>query len=358
MTSMHPIAPDLISVVIQGPLYRGHWPGRGIEACLTSVRQYLPGAEVIVSTWPGAEIDGLVVDRVIQSPDPGGIRDVSGNLLNLNRQLVSTLAGIKCATRPYVMKLRADLNLTSPMFACAGEYTDDMPSCASQRLFRAPVTISTLFIRDPVWFPMLYHISDLAHFGLRDDLLAFWDQPIFHPEVLCHSRPRRNPFGNYQGFSLAKMNAEQALMTGFLRKHGLLIHLDHPCQVRTHDLNHWETILSHNFRVLDYKDAGIDFPEHLIHSIISPQTIFSAHAIAKAATRTPMQRRWRRIRVWLNQYVLCYGQLVWWVPAVSIMLFSISPALARRVRNAWRKVRGNRRSLPDETKVDNGAQRH
>jgi len=339
---MYPVPPNLISVVIQGPLCRGRWLERGADACIASVRNHLPGAEVIVSTWAGENIGELDFDQLVISTDPGSVRDCSGNSINTNRQLVSTLAGIKVATRPYVMKLRADLNLAAAIFARMGTFQDASASCQC-RLFKEPITLTTLFIRDPAWFPMLYHISDLVQFGRREDMLVLWDQPVFVENDLCLPWPRRNPFGNYQGFSRVKMNAEQALMVGMLRKRGFNIQLDYPCQVKTAELERWENLLSHNFHVMDYEDAGIDFPERLIRAVISPRTLFTAAAIHEMAVYTPIKRRLRRIRVWLNQYVLCYLQLAWWVPAFSIILFCVSPSLAKRIRKLWQKIRGSKR---------------
>jgi len=344
---MHSISSNLISVVIQGPLYRRHGPDRGIDACIASVRRHLPDAEIITSTWAREDVDGLDTDQLVISADPGFFMDCSDNMLNTNRQLVSTLAGIKAATRPYVMKLRADLNLTTPALASIGRFQTDSTT-GRQRFFKAPITLTTLFIRDPARFPMLYHLSDLAQFGRREDMLTFWDQPMFTEDMVCLSQPRRNPFGSYQGFSRIRMNPEQALMIGMLRKCGLPIHLDHSCQIRTADLDLWEDILSHDFHVLDYEAAGIDFPERLKHGLISPKVIFTAKTIRKIATHTPMQRRLRRMRVWLNQYVLCYGQMAWWISTMSSILFSISPSFAKHVRHIWRKARGSQRPSRDD----------
>jgi len=344
---MYFVSTSLISVVIQGPLYRKHRPGRGIDVCIASIRHYLPGAEVVVSTWAEENTAGLDADQLVISADPGSILDCSGNVINTNRQLVSTLAGIKAATRPYVMKFRADLNMTAATFARMGTFQDDS-AFGQHRLFMEPITMTTLFIRNPAWFPMLYHISDLVQFGRREDMLRLWDQPVFAEDDLCLPQPRRNPFGNYQGFSRVRMNAEQALMIGMLRKCGFQIELDYPCQVKTADLEQWESILSHNFHVLDYENAGIDFPERLVRAVISPRTIFSAKAVREITRHAPLQRRLRRVRVWLNQYVLCYLQLAWWVPAASTILFSISPPLAKRVRRLWQKIRGNKRPSQDD----------
>lgn len=58
-----------ISIVIQGKV--------DIEKtlkCIESVREYLPGAEIILSTWKGENVKGLDYDQVIFSDDLGAFR--------------------------------------------------------------------------------------------------------------------------------------------------------------------------------------------------------------------------------------------------------------------------------------------
>ena len=49
-----------ISVVVQGQVRDGE-----IEVCLSSIRKYLPGATIILSTWDGSNVKGLDYDKLI-----------------------------------------------------------------------------------------------------------------------------------------------------------------------------------------------------------------------------------------------------------------------------------------------------
>ncbi|HHQ2716927.1 TPA: WavE lipopolysaccharide synthesis family protein [Pseudomonas aeruginosa] len=342
---MRMIDPGLISVVIQGPLYRKLSSTRGIEACITSIRRHLPGAEVIVSTWPDEDISGLDADLVLQSKDPGPMRDCSGSVLNTNRQLVSTKAGIQASTRPYVMKFRADHNLTSPTLASLGEYAG---SASHGRLFAQPLTITNLFIRNPARCPMLYHISDLVIFGTREDMLKFWDLDIFSYEEIFNQKPNLNPFGNYLGYSAMKMIPEQSYMIALLRKHGLEVDIDHPCQVRSADLALWESVLHADFRTLEWRVSGVDFPERFMNNGYSMNTLYGVKDIRNAAELGPTGRRLRRAQVWVNQYLLNCLRLAWWVSFASIVLFATSPSLAKRVRSVWKMLRGVTHPNPEK----------
>ena len=55
-----------ISIVVQGAVDPKNTP-----KCLTSIRKYLPGAEIILSTWEGTDCTGLDYDVLVLNKDPG-----------------------------------------------------------------------------------------------------------------------------------------------------------------------------------------------------------------------------------------------------------------------------------------------
>ena len=84
-----------ISVVVQGAIDQNNTP-----LCITSIRKYLPKAEIILSTWEGSDTENLDYDILVLNKDPGGYRDICTKFVNnLNRQLVSTSNGIKKASK-------------------------------------------------------------------------------------------------------------------------------------------------------------------------------------------------------------------------------------------------------------------
>ena len=102
-----------ISVVVQGAVDKENTP-----LCLKSIRKYLPGSEIILSTWKGTNIESLDYDKVMLNSDPGGYKDryVHTFTNNTLRQLVSTKNGLRRATRKYIIKMRSDLILRSNSF--------------------------------------------------------------------------------------------------------------------------------------------------------------------------------------------------------------------------------------------------
>ncbi|GFZ74515.1 LPS biosynthesis protein [Pseudomonas amygdali pv. eriobotryae] len=271
------------------------------------------------------------------SDDPGAFVDDAGNQININRMLRSTLCGIQAASRPYVMKMRADHNLTSPALAVIGQSDDAEPG--ETKLFETPITTTTLYIRDPERLPMLFHISDLVQFGTRDAMLAMREQPLFERRTLFNDKPSRNPFGNFIGYTSARMVTEQALMLGVMRRKGIDARLGRPCEVGLSNLKLWDNVLRRNFRVLNHSEAGVDFPERFLTSRRVLSTLYKASAIEQLRGIDPKRYRLRIARIWLNQYLLTCLRPGWWVSFATIVLFSSSPTFAKRVRSYWRTLR-------------------
>lgn len=326
-----------ISVVIQGPLYRDADAARNIFTCIASIKKYLPHAEIIISTWQQEDVCGLDVDRILLLDDPGGFLDCSGNQINTNRMLLSTSEGVQAATRPYVMKLRSDHNLTSAALAVIG--MPESSRAPATRLFDTPITVTTLYIRNPERVPMLFHLSDLAQFGTRDAMLALWQQPLIEQQELLNGRPFRNPFGNFTGYSSARMLPEQSIMLGALRKQGIDVRLANPSQVSMKYLKLWDGVLSSNFSVLDHAEAGVDFPERFLSNAFPLKTLYTAAEIEALGGLSPKGYRLRMTSILLNKYLLSCFRPAWWISLACIVLFNLSPSLARNMRSYWRRAR-------------------
>ncbi len=89
------------TIVIQGPQ-----TADSISA--GNAHRYLEIADVVVSCWDGDDVsgfDGLPV-KIVSQPLPKASKAV--NAQNIYYQCVSTLHGIRAATTPYAIKVRAD----------------------------------------------------------------------------------------------------------------------------------------------------------------------------------------------------------------------------------------------------------
>ena len=163
-----------ISVVVQGAIDK-----KLTSKCLKSIREHLPEAEIILSTWEGSNVEGLDYDILLLNQDPGGykhdfaIYNAPRSMNNFNRQLVSTLNGIKKVNRKYILKLRTDLILTNSNFLSYWNLFESRDS--EYTLFKHRVLCSSIYSRENscqsgTGFPTPFHPSDFWFFGLATDL--------------------------------------------------------------------------------------------------------------------------------------------------------------------------------------------
>ena len=174
-----------ISVVVQGPVQslsdRGQEEGI-TKKCIDSVRKYLPGAKIILSTWHNQDLSDLYYDELVLCDDPGrNIRqykkDGSPKYYNNNRQIISTAEGLKRVTTKYAVKLRSDNYLTSNGFVVLQK---KFPTrCKQYKFLQERVVVANAFTRKYAkGHKVAFHLSDFFYFGLAKDLLMLWDLPL------------------------------------------------------------------------------------------------------------------------------------------------------------------------------------
>lgn len=199
-----------ISVVIQGAL------SFGTKAVLKSLRTALPGAELILSTWEGTEVDGLDFDKVVLSPDPGAqiADEVSGIMNNVNRQIVSSAAGLKVVSKPFVLKTRTDIIINSAEFlAYFGKYDNKTPY-----IFKNCLLICNYYTRNPRAMEICVHPSDWLLFGNAEDVRLYYShiplQTDQDAEWFRFRKKSKTLFTNY----LSRFTPEQYIFIFFLRQ--------------------------------------------------------------------------------------------------------------------------------------------
>lgn len=254
-----------ISVVVQGVL------APATPECLTSVRRFLPGAEIILSTWTGADTSGLDFDILVQSQDPGGIRhdfaiqNVKNSSNNFNRQRLSTNAGLAKATRPYALKLRSDLILQGAGFLT---YWDLFPARnRAYTFFKHRVLCGSLYARehsdqDGNGFPLPFHPTDFWFLGLCEDLREYFDCPrqtTTEGGDWVFKYPNRVPYTT----QLWRYAPEQYLCLNWVKKHRPCVCFEDWSDWNAENIELSNQVLYNNFIFLGYRQTGIYSPKHL-----------------------------------------------------------------------------------------------
>ena len=245
------IKPKLISVVIQGPLYRDNDKAfDGADKCVKSIRKYLPEAEIIISTWEDESLENLDFDFAIKNKDPGG--DLKGNV---TRQIISTYAGIQKSTRPYILKFRANLTLKNSNITSICIVEKDFTNSKFKfRDFR--ITTTNLILRNPRKYHLLFHISDLVQFGRRNDMEDLWK---IESNELSRNELIRQFLPNADNKVLDGFVPEQIIALRWLKANQTEFNLKDERTVSISLIKIWEEILIVNFHIIDFEKSGINF---------------------------------------------------------------------------------------------------
>jgi hypothetical protein len=170
------ITPDLLSVVLQGPLQTDRSAVDALNERLRSVRLHLPGAAVIVSTCsPMDDTACIDADRVVRCEDPGALPPYKqgSKANNINRQIASTRAGLAQVITPFALKLRTDTTLSSGGLLHAYATWQRAPG-----LHARAIAVGGRFTLDPRAFERLpFHFSDVVQLGRTADLRKLWAAP-------------------------------------------------------------------------------------------------------------------------------------------------------------------------------------
>lgn len=260
------IEPTQLSVVIQGPVVGGPDIPRAQRftfRAVASVRRVLPDAHIILSTWEGSDVRDLEVDDLVISADPGPFilknPGYPEYVNNVNRQIASTLAGLRATKREFAIKLRSDCELLHDGFL---GHWDEFPQRSKDlRVFSSRIVCGELFTRDPRIISYLFHPADIFHFGKTKDLLRYWDVPPAPAEetLFWRDRIRTRLFGGTEGLEVRYV-PEQYIWLGALRKAGHEFALGQCCEIPRHLIGASELSILNNFRIVDERSLGVVFP--------------------------------------------------------------------------------------------------
>ncbi len=247
-----------ISVVVQGPITgkaTDKIENRHTYVCLKSIRKILPGATIILSTWENADIADLDYDHVIQSKDPGYFKlwDYIPNVLrndSSNRQIVSTMNGLKLCKTKFSIKMRSDLIFKSSNFLDYYEKFNNLPFDMDYKILKQRVVALTT-INPHRRFKHPFSMCDWFIFGLTEDLMNIFDIPLITEETL---KGEKN--GNY--FSVTNnYSTEQYFWFAFLSKYRK-IPFHNFIDTTNNNIETSEKYFANNCILLSARRAGLD----------------------------------------------------------------------------------------------------
>lgn len=233
----------LISVVVSGPVIIIEKDGElfnTTQHCCESIREKMPGAEIVFSTWENEKISGIDCDILVRSEDPGGANQKDGG--NINRQICSRRAGIKAATRQYVLAIRSESHILNTDFleywGKYEKYSNDIEWKFLNKRVIIPATM-------PASRAKLFHMGDWYYFGEKDDVLKLWDLPYWEKGTRNITQ------------SDLMYNAHRYVITAFIRKYHEL-QFDKRSDINGMNRVIYEKVVANNFVVTGFLEYGID----------------------------------------------------------------------------------------------------
>jgi len=218
--------------------------GRNLtQNLIESITLHFPNSPIIFSTWESENVDFASGVKLIVSKDPGsGIRFLgSKEKNNINRQIISTRAGLTEVVTELVVKLRSDLIIDNKRLE---KIIQNLPKTLNHRL---SIFDNYVVVLDRLTFSpekkdnFTLHVTDMLQAGRTSDVMKMWniktmtlEQEVFYqnftPEELAL-------VGNH----LPEFRAEQYFWNQLIEKElgfGIQFTLDRtlPSEIRVEEL--------------------------------------------------------------------------------------------------------------------------
>lgn len=215
-----------LSIIIQGPIEHGISVVTQLPITLSlclSIKRLLPRAEVILSTWADEDVKGIPFDVLVQSHDPGPQGLLDGFVTNnVNRQIITTRAGLQTAGRKFAMKIRSDIELLGT------EFLEKLPLIprisGDEAIFSHKIIANNLSSRNARavekrmpghW--LLFHPSDHLHAGYTSDLSFLWDISLQSEQDATYYLNTFRP-NKYRDNELSRLTPEQFVFISAMNK--------------------------------------------------------------------------------------------------------------------------------------------
>ena len=226
---------------------------------INRIKELLPDAEIIVSTWENANIDGIECDKLILNKEPEAEYFIEGaeHKLNINRMLLSTKEGIKQSTRKYILKLRSDLRLDNINFLKEYfKYPVRNPKYVITKERIVCISIFSLEYEEDsgIRYYTPFHVSDWCCFGLAEDIRMLFDIELvdakdYSQYFRIHNITKRYPI-SWMNDRLWRYPPEQYITSNLARKK-FEFRFDHCLDYDEKLCGLSENIIINNFIIVD-----------------------------------------------------------------------------------------------------------
>lgn len=156
----------MLDLILQGPIYP--YTRDIVDYYLT----YNKTGKIIVSCWEDSSTDYFTDFRIVivKSKDPS-----FRGLGNVNRQIVSSLAGLRASSNEYCVKLRTDQKVSHSSFEVMNNFYSKY-SKQEEFSLKLNKKVSPIFVLG-VYKRFAFHPSDHVFLGQRENLIQLFNIP-------------------------------------------------------------------------------------------------------------------------------------------------------------------------------------
>lgn len=179
LTDLTFVADTDITFVFQGP-----W-NASLRANVEQTRRVFPSASFIISSTDRRVKNEHYNAEIVISTDPGALppykRGTDAPENNVNRQIVSTRAGLARVRTQYAVKIRTDCSMNSRAFVAHYErFVLNLGRMPSRMLASSVYTLHPQGIEG-----LPFHVSDWFFFGKTSTLREYYDVPLMRVSDAC-----------------------------------------------------------------------------------------------------------------------------------------------------------------------------
>lgn len=224
--------------------------------CIKSIKRNFPESKIILSTWIDSDISSIEVDKVLYCRDPGDYEiDTSGVNANLYRMLDSVAIGMSHVETSHAVRIRTDFYFRNRNLL---KLKLEPVQSKNFKVFNKRIIALNLYFRNPSFYPCLYHIGDMFHYGLTSDLKKLWSLDRIDQELIIKNKKfifdlDRNLRYRYHN--------EQYLWVKLLRKSDFFCNLKYQTDLNYKDYNISQSTIAQNFDIYDANVLGLVIPD-------------------------------------------------------------------------------------------------
>ena len=169
-----------LTFCIQGPVERNRYGENLTKKLVSSIKHFYPKSPIVFSTWENEAVDFSEDISLVLSKDPGsGIRYKNRpEKNNINRQIISTCAGLEEVKTSFVVKMRSDLLVENRRIEKIIDKLPKTPNNSLSIFEKYIIVLDRLTFNPRKKLNPLLHVTDMLQAGLTTDVRRMWDIPV------------------------------------------------------------------------------------------------------------------------------------------------------------------------------------